>query len=98
MVHIQLEGDLLVPGVILTWDQELMDGLKERLADRIRFVDIRQLIDRYFEHELPRLSPDEVRADYKEFKDYYFLHNNDRPREHIFLDRISGDQNNKSRE
>src|SRR5690606_521732 len=72
-------------GVIVTWDRALMRALQGRPG--VAFLDFERWLDDYLA-QLPALPDAKVRADYAEFRRFYFEHNHDPAREQPFLDRI----------
>ena len=74
---------------ILSYDRNLIRQLKERFGTNFLYTDFELYLDEYIRKELPVKSKEELKKDYEEFKAYYFLHNADKARESIFLDRIN---------
>lgn len=73
---------------LITYDRELINALSERLGDAFVYSDFERHLDWYIETELNRRRPDRVLKDYLEYRDYYFLHNEDPERESVFLERL----------
>ena len=74
---------------ILSYNRILMKQLKERFGENLLYTDFELYLDDYIRHSLPLKSKDELKKDYEEFKAYYFLHNNDKEREAVFLNKIN---------
>ncbi|HSG99046.1 MAG TPA: hypothetical protein VLB27_03290, partial [candidate division Zixibacteria bacterium] len=67
---------------ILTYDNRVMESL--RTEPDIAFVHFPTFLDEYIA-TMPTLSPERVARDYREFKRYYFDHNDDVTRERPFM-------------
>jgi len=64
-----------------------MKQLKERMGENIAYTDFEAYLDEYINKELPVKSKTDVAKDYQDFKEYYFMFNDDRPREQAFIDK-----------
>ena len=82
-------GALQERAEIIVYHRSIIKQLKERMGENFHFTDFEAFLDNYINYDLRLKSKEEVEKDYKEFKDYYFLHNDDKVREQKFIDRIS---------
>ena len=85
-----LPGGLRDRAEILTYDPRLMNELKRRMGDRLQFTPFEPYLDDYIGARLPSEPLAQVRADYQEFRDYYFARHPDPARERTFLARLAG--------
>jgi hypothetical protein len=88
MVFFRL-GDMELRAEMITYDAALMRHLHDRMGAAIRFTPFDRVLDHYIEHAMPERSRAERRDDYREFKEFYFMHNDDPEREEVFLDALS---------
>lgn len=84
-------GELKLPFYIaqvemITYDNVIMDQLKQRLGDSFTFTDFRTYLDNYIMEKLTVVSKEQLKKDYADFYSYYFRHNNDKIRENKFLE------------
>lgn len=73
-------GEGAVRAEMMTYDRELMMRLGRRFPDDIDYVDFELYLNDWID-SMPDLPIDEVAAEYSEFRDFYFRHNNDPERE-----------------
>lgn len=73
---------------IITYNNKIIDQLKERLGDGFKFTDFQVYLDNYIQAKLPSATKDEIQKDYNDFYLYYFKHNDDKIRENKFLDAL----------
>jgi hypothetical protein len=78
-----------VTGYLITYDADLIGTLSERFGAGFEHVDFTELLDWYINTKLPQVGYDELHRDYEEFRQFYFMHNDDANRESIFLGRLS---------
>ncbi len=88
MVFFRL-GDTEMRAEMITYDATLMRQLNERMGAAIRFTPFDRVLDNYIEHEMPERSRAELRNDFREFREFYFMHNDDPERERILLNAVS---------
>lgn len=74
---------------IMTYHPARLVELKHRMGGNFQYLPFEQVLDDYIRLDLPGRSLPEVRADYQEFREYYFLHNRDPAREWPFILRLS---------
>lgn len=81
-------GVVTVEAELLTYDKELITALASRFGKRMEYVDFEKMLDWYIQNRMPDLSHDQLKSDYEEYKEFYFMHNDDGGRESIFLDAL----------
>lgn len=77
---------------LLTYRTEIISQLKTRLGNNFRFVDFTAYLDDYIKNKMPAMSFEQLKSDYEKFRLYYFMHNNDKERENVFLTTIFGNK------
>jgi arabinofuranosyltransferase len=70
---------------IITYDNKIINQLKERLGEGFKYTDFQMYLDNYIQTKLPSASKEELKKDYDSFSMYYFKHNDDKLREEKFL-------------
>lgn len=73
---------------IITYDRKIINALKERLDTNFKYTNFENYLDHYILTEMPSKSKEDIKKDYEDFKEYYFLHNDDKEREAKFLSKI----------
>ena len=74
---------------ILTYDRNLIGELSHRLGAKLQYTNFETYLDQYISNELPKKSHNELVANYREFLEYYFLHNDDPPRQQHFTTQLA---------
>lgn len=74
---------------IIIYHRSIIKQLRERMGENFHYTDFEAYLDNYINNDLRSKPKEEIEKDYKEFKDYYFLHNDDKGREQKFIDRLS---------
>lgn len=84
-----LPGGAQMRAEIITYNASLMDALSRRLGARFIFVPFPQVLDEYIKSVLPGRTREELQADYRDFREYYFDHNDDPARQRVFEDALA---------
>ncbi len=88
VASMRLRDGMRIRVELITYDKRLLEALRRRVGDRIEYVDFEQFLDRYVSRELPRRRPEDVAADYEQFRYYYFFGNPGTAWERAMLDRM----------
>lgn len=78
-----------VKAEIISYDRSLMRYLGERFPRAVRFTDFEQYLDQWI-RTMDRRSPEQNRAEYERFQDYYFHGGQDPERESEIVQRLAG--------
>ncbi len=73
---------------IIYYDKEILKNLKNRMGDNFIFTDMDTYLNDYISNVMKIRSIDEVKNDYKNLKEFYFVYNED-PREKEILEYLS---------
>ena len=82
-------GEDAVRGELFTWDRALMRHLRERFPGDVTFVDFEAWLDDWL-RAMPGRAVDDVRSEYEDLREFYFLHNDDPTREERIRAYIGG--------
>jgi hypothetical protein len=82
MDEVRMEAELL------TYDRELISALASRFGERMVYTNFERMLDWYFRERMPGLDYEQVKSDYEEYKEFYFMHNDDDAREAVFLEAL----------
>jgi hypothetical protein len=82
MESVRMEAELL------TYDRKLVKTLSQRFGKRMDYIDFERMLDGFIEQKMPELNYAELKAYYDEFKEFYFMHNDDERREAVFVNAL----------
>jgi hypothetical protein len=68
-----------------------MNTLARRMGRMIEFTPFEQVLDGYIEEMLPGRPRDQLAQDYRDFKEFYFDHNDDPVRQRVFEDALAAE-------
>jgi len=80
--------DIRAEGDFITYNKDLILALKERFGESFEYTDFEGLLDGYIETTLGKAEYQQLRRDYEDAKNYYFLHYDDKAREIPFLNKL----------
>ncbi|MCX6295335.1 MAG: hypothetical protein NTX97_04575 [Bacteroidetes bacterium] len=87
--YAQLEvGNFKIRTEIITYNNKIIEQLKQRLGDGFKFTDFQLFLDDYIQNKLLAVSKAELQKDYNDYYLYYFKHNDDKVRENKFLEAL----------
>ena len=85
---VQLNG-MQIPIGFITYHRNVVKQLKQNLGANFLYTDFEALLDQYIKTDLFTKSKDDLQKDYKDFKEFYFMHNDDQEREQKFIERLA---------
>lgn len=82
-------NDYQIRTEIITYDSKIIAQLKTKLGQNFQYTDFPAYLDNYIAVKMPAMTYEKLKADYDNFKLYYFKNNEDKERESKFTAALS---------